>query len=602
MTEETVIDAAKPGFLKRIPRRIRIATLVVAIGGLVVWNIFPPDVPNKPIVLAREADGTLREQGGEDAGALAFNAHLGELKSQNSTSSVSSSGHSNPAFFAARHLIIINQSDDVLMERVGVELLDQLKQLLAVDRLEYYPFGHMPELGGLAPDFYVTLKLKSKEVSGLINDKLDATVKSTLGSTPANSSFSSFDDLTPPIVRLHASVEVRHQSTYFGVESSSAVYVLQGRDIAKQIASQLKTKFDEARADHGALPEIPIELANPEYSPIPEFKFLDQLGAKVVTSAHRLMTPNETFWRLTTDKTTDELFGAIKSEFVDSGWRLDHEETSFPRSAILRFVDRPRVLMIFPADRDELPRTADEPQPEHVDYFVHYRDRVSSDVLESAIEQVLEQPKPDVNFLVAFHGRGSSSQRGRIISLLEEESPGTIAIWSKLADHYSSRKDIEGCRRALRMLTCLKHLSSNGSSIENKIRNIAKKQKIDESEFESPTRDDWLTLGLVEMTEDGLPEPIEFGLGTCVGFFDIGEDGKVWVYSIVINDTGTSQLEAVRMKCSGGSRSWSSGEIFNSSRTTDHHSFGRGQGQGRVELTTEKLSDDRFLTTLRPTE
>lgn len=602
MTEETVTDTAKPRFLSRIPRRIRIVTLVVACGGFVVWNIFPPDIPRKPIVLAREADGTLREQDGNDAGGLAFNAHLGELKSSNETFTTSSSGHSNPAFFAARHLIIINQADDVLMERVGVELLDQLKQLLAVDRLEYYPFGHTPELGGLSPDFYVSLDLKSKAVSGLVNDKLDATVKAKLGSSLARSSFRSFDDLTPPIVHLHADVEVRHRSTYFGVESSAAAYVLQGRDIAKQIASQLKAKFDEARGDHDALPEMPTELANPEYSPIPKFEFLEPLGAKVVTSAHRLMTPNETFWRLTTDKTTDELFGVIKSELADSGWWLDHEETSFPQSAILRFVDRPRVLMIFPADRDELPRTADETRPVHVDYFVHYRERVSNDVLESAIGQVLEQPKPDVNFLVAFHGRGSSNQRGRIISLLEEESPGTTAIWSKLADHYSSRKDIEGCRRALRMLTCLKHLSSNGSSIENKIRNIAKKQKIEKSEFESPTRDDWLTLGLVEITEDGLPESIEFGFGTCVGFFDIGEDGKVWVYSIVINDTGMSQLEAVRMKCSGGSRSWSSGEIFNSSRTTDHHSFGRGQDQGRVELTTEKLSDDRFLTTLRQTE
>ena len=321
MTEETVVASNKPRFLNRIPRRSRIAAFVVAVVGVAGWNIFPPNVSRNPIVLAREADGVLREQGGEPAGGLSFNAHLGELKSSNETFTISSSGHSNPAFFAARHLIIINLADDVLMERVGFELLDQLRQQLAVDRLEYYPFGHMPELGGLSPDFYVTLQLKTKEVSGLVNDKLDATVKATLGSTLTQSSFSSFDDLTPPIVRLHADVEVRHQSTYFGIESSAAAYTLQGRDIAKQIATQLKAKFDEARGDHGALPEMPNELANPEYSPIPEMKFLDELGAQVVTSTHRLMTANETFWRLTTDKTSDELFGVIKRELSDSGWR-----------------------------------------------------------------------------------------------------------------------------------------------------------------------------------------------------------------------------------------------------------------------------------------
>ena len=111
-----------------------------------------------------------------------------------------------------------------------------------------------------------------------------------------------------------------------------------------------------------------------------------------------------------------------------------------------------------------------------------------------------------------------------------------------------------------------------------------------------------LRIGLVEITDDGQPEPIEFGLDTRVGFFDIDEKGKVWVYSMVINKTGTSQLEAVRMKCSGGSRSWSAGGIFTSGQTIDLHSFRRGEYRGRLELTTEKLSDAQFRATLRLSE
>ena len=152
------------------------------------------------------------------------------------------------------------------------------------------------------------------------------------------------------------------------------------------------------------------------------------------------------------------------------------------------------------------------------------------------------------------------------------------------------------------MLTCLKHLSIDGGSIENKIRDVAKKQAIDKSEFESPTRDDWLTLGLIEITGNTPPEEIEFGLDTRVGFFEFDADGKASVYSSVITNTGTSQLEAVRMKCSGGSRSWSTGGIFTSGQTTDHHSFSRDAGKVRLELTTEKISDVRFLATLRLSE
>ena len=486
-------------------------------------------MPHEPVILAREADGTLREQGPATSNGVGFNAHLGELNSQNQTSCVSSSSHSNPAFFAARHLIIINQSDDVLMERVGAELLDSLKSELAVDRLEYYPLGHMPEPGGLSPDFYVTLELESKEVSGLLSDKLDAKVKANLGSTLAKSSFSSFDQLTPPLVNFHARVKVEHQSTYFGVESSAAAYILQGRDIAKQITNQLKAKFEAAREGHRPIPDIPAELAIPEWTPVPEFNFLSELNAEVLTSTHRLMIHNETFWRLTTNRTTAELFELVKEELTDGGWRVDHEEARFPRNSIMRLVKDSLDVKIFPADRDQLPSSEDELWPEQVDFFVHFRNRVTEDVIESVIGKTLEKEDPDLDLLLVFLGRASVDQRAKIISLLENLKPGTSASWMALADHYSSRKDVDGCRRALRMLTCLEHVSKDGSTVSQKIRSIAKKHKIDKSEYESPEREDWLALGLVELSVEEKVEPIEFGLGASAGFFAIDAEGKVTV-------------------------------------------------------------------------
>lgn len=256
-------EVSKPGLIRRIPRRVRIGTLILFGGVAVLWKAFPPNVPQQPVILAREADGTLRKQDKPSGNILSFNAQLGKLKSQNLTSCVSSSSHSNPAFFAARHLIIINQSDDILMERIGAELLESLKTELAVDRLEYYPLGHMPELGNVAPDFYVTLEMESKKVSGLMNDKLEAKVKATLGSMLSKSNYSSFDHLTPPLVNLNTTVEVDHRSTYFGVESSSAAYIMQGRDIAKEITKQFKAKFDAAREGHNPIPVLPKELAEP---------------------------------------------------------------------------------------------------------------------------------------------------------------------------------------------------------------------------------------------------------------------------------------------------------------------------------------------------
>lgn len=587
------------GLIQRIPRRIRIGALVLLGSAVVIWNVFPPSVPQEPVILARDADGTLRDQREQGGARLTFNAHVGELKSENSTFCGSSSSHSNPAFFAARHLIIINRSDDILMERVGVELIESLKTELAVDRLEYYPLGHMPELGSLSPDFYVTLDLDNKKVSGLLSEKLDAAVKATLGTTLSKSSFTSHDHLTPPLVNLHANVEVQHKSTYLGVESSAAAYILQGRDIAKQITSQLKAKFEAAREDHGPIPEMPSGLAEPAWSPIPEFDFLRSLKAEVETSTHRMMMHNETFWRLTTDKTADKLFAIVKEELVEKNWRIDHEETSFPRSSILRLVDGSRVLKVFPAGRNELPSSSDDAWPERVEFFVHYRDRVSTDVIESAIGNVLDQPEPDVDFLLVFHSRASGEQRPKIISLLEGQKPGTSASWMALADHYSSRKDVDGCCRALRMLTCLVHLARDGSAISNKVRDIAKKHDIRKSDYELPGREYWLKVGLIELPEEGEAERIEFGLGVQAGFFEIDSEGKATVYSIVINEIGDSQLEGTHMKCSGGSRSWSTGRALNSSQKTDQHSFSRHPNNGRLEMTTEQLAPKRFRTSVR---
>ncbi len=604
MSDETMIETSsgelpRRGLIRRIPRRIKIGAIVLLGSAVVIWNVFPPNVPQEPVILARDADGTLREQGEQGGDRLTFNAHLGELKSENSTFCGSSSSHSNPAFFAARHLIIINRSDDILMERVGAELIESLKTELAVDRLEYYPLGHMPELGSLSPDFYVTLELDSKKVSGLLSEKLDATVKATLGTTLSKSSFTSHDHLTPPLVNLHADVEVNHKSTYLGVESSAAAYILQGRDIAKQITSQLKAKFEAAREDHGPIPEMPIGLAEPDWSPIPELDCLKSLKAEVETSTHRLMIHNETFWRLTTDKTADELFAVVKEELIAKNWRIDHEETSFPRSSILRLVDGSRVLKVFPADRNELPSSADDVWPASVEFFVHYRDRVSTDVIESAIGDTLDKPTPDVDFLLVFHSRASREQRPKIISLLEGQKPGTPASWMALADHYSSRKDVDGCRRALRMLTCLKHVARDGSSLSDKIRKIAKKHDIEKGDYESPRREDWLDLGLIELPEEGQAEPIEFGLGVQAGFFEIDSEGKATVYSVVVNEIGESQLEGTHMKCSGGSRSWSTGRGLNSSQKTDHHSFSRHPNKGRLEMTTEQLAPNRFRTSVQ---
>lgn len=169
-------------------RWIRIGLLFVLVAFLAVWNLLPPGVVRNPLVLGRGDDGKMHEQSPEHDSGLNFNAHVGTLRSQNNTMTASSESHSNPAFFSDRSLVILNLSNHVLMERIGIELLELLKADNQFDRVEYYPAGHGPEIGAKAPDLFLCMNLESIEESGIASQTLKAIVSTTLGSSPAASS------------------------------------------------------------------------------------------------------------------------------------------------------------------------------------------------------------------------------------------------------------------------------------------------------------------------------------------------------------------------------------------------------------------------------
>jgi hypothetical protein len=118
--------------------------------------------------MGRGDDGKLHEQPEKAGNGLHFNAHVGVLKSQNNTSTGSSESHSNPAFLADRSLVIFNRSNHVLMERIGTELLEQLKADSHFDRVAYYPAGQLPEAGAEAPDLWLSINLDSIAESGIV--------------------------------------------------------------------------------------------------------------------------------------------------------------------------------------------------------------------------------------------------------------------------------------------------------------------------------------------------------------------------------------------------------------------------------------------------
>ncbi|MBM4076536.1 MAG: hypothetical protein FJ267_12975, partial [Planctomycetes bacterium] len=272
---------------------MKIGLVLLLVGFLAVWNLLPPEVVRRPVVMGRGDDGKLHEQSPEHVSGLHFNAHVGALKSQNNTTTASTESHSNPAFFADRSLVILNLSDHLLMERIGTELLGQLKADNQFDRIEYYPAGQGPEMGAEAGDLFLSLTLESIDESGIIGRSLKATVAATLGRSPAASNHSVNDHLSPPIVSLKADISVDHESSLAGIESSSARYSQQGKDIAKHLMTSVSGKLKTLREKYRSLRNLPSSL-RPEFVVAPEFEFLMRLNATRQTSVHGFMFHNET--------------------------------------------------------------------------------------------------------------------------------------------------------------------------------------------------------------------------------------------------------------------------------------------------------------------
>lgn len=586
-----------PGRIRKFLRRFRLPLLILTVACIAVWHLLPADVHRDPVLLARDDAGQLDEVEPVGGRGVNFNAHLGTLKANNSTTTSTSSSHSNPSFFSARSLTIVNLSDDVLMERIGTELLELLKEELALDRLEYYPVGHLPKPGSLGPDFFLTLSLDSKKHSGLLSDTLDANVRARIGSCLARSSYSVHDHLTPPTVRVNSEIRIEHHSTFSGVESSAAAYVLQGRDIAKQISGVVTKLINDLADKHDPMPEMPDGLRKPKYRPTPEFQFVDDLEASQLTTSRGLMIHNETFWKFTSSKPAADIFELAGAELTASDWTIEHSETKYPRSSVFRANSGSRFLVIFPAQRDQLPMSPDDPITRPVEYFVRYVDRVDRDSLQTLLEQILAQESPDLELLLALRGLAKSDLNRRIISLVEERKPGSVAGWMALAEAYSSTKDIEKCIGALRRLTCLKQTLTDASNVDSRIKSIAKKHELDESDYDNPSREDWLAAGLVEIKTDSETEAIEFGLNQTISFFAIGADGKAHVYSVKLSSDGSATPTATHLYSSNGSRSWSTVNVFHGAQTTDERTFSeRGPGPERnlVTIRIKKLDDSRF--------
>ncbi len=576
-------------------RRIKVGLVIVCVLFLAVWNLLPLDVVREPVVLGRGGDGALHEVPPKPAGIrLQFNAQAGALQSQNTTITGGTESHSDPAFLADHSLMILNLSDHPLMERIGTELLKQLRTDSRLDRLTYYPRGHSPEAGTEAPDLVLSINLESIDESGITGRTLKAKVMMTLGSSLAASHYSVNDDLSPPIVGLNVNSTVEHQSSMTGIESSSAKYTLQGQDITKQLANAVSDKLKALREKFSPLPKLPAAM-RPEFVAAPEFAFLKRLQATRRTSFHGFMFHNETFWQFTSSENAEPLLASVRDELQESGWRIEHLEARPGQGIHLRAEKGGAILEVFPIE-NRFHRPVENKEPRGpIQFQVRYLHRMNAAELNAVVAELLSAAKPDIEMLLLLNRFASAEQRPQIIKLIAEHPPRSIGVWLMLAGAASGENDVDACRRSLVRAKLLLRTVTIPGDYEQRIKDLAKKQKIEEASLKQFDRNILTELGIQELIAGAAPTTVEVTDNSAASFFVSDGAKENTVLTVRIQSDGNSRpnssASVTYLFVSENSREWSTHGAFHG-RSQESQEFTIGKFQ--FTITIEKLDNGSF--------
>ena len=225
---------------------LRLLLALIALACVLLWLAWRPKVPVAQVRLTRGADGRLMPVDDSSSSGFTLEFHVGGINASNSLTTTSSESGPSQARFACRRLAIFNESDHLLMQRVGANLLTQLDDLKGFQQVQYYPYGVKPEPGELAPDVTVSLQLDEISSSGFAPArKLNAQVRLTAASTLLGCPSHYYSNgLNPPAVEFDMTMTLDHQSTSVGIGTPSARYKLAAADISKQLSSALTEKLN----------------------------------------------------------------------------------------------------------------------------------------------------------------------------------------------------------------------------------------------------------------------------------------------------------------------------------------------------------------------
>ncbi len=554
--KQTEVDSERPR-----PRKFRwlmyaLLAIVAVAGGL--WFLPSPETINQPVRLVRDANGTLNYEVAP-ARQFTFVANAASIESQNSLSTASSVVHSKPDYFADRSISIINLSDHLLAKRAAECMVGLLAEDDTLQQIDYYPPGHSPVHGSKATDLYVMLEMVSVKRSRF-GGELQANFSASFGTVPFRSNVSTSDDLSLPTLKFASSINLGHQSSMSGVESSGSEYLLQGKDIGTQLAESIKSQLKDLREDELRLPTLPSEFF-PEWTETPDFEFIDRHSATEFLCVNGLCVSNDTFWLISSSEDSQPLIRSIYEELSGSGWIGKWQ----PTNSFLRMRNDAQVIEVFERKRELFgsPVAISNQSPPQTDVVIHYRRSLSPEARASVYEKMLTMEHPDTERLLDLRKMGTTEQQNRLMQLVQKNWPRSAKSLLSLAETYSEQKDLEKTLEALKAVSCLQSIDPGLLNETKRYQELLDQHKIKRSDIARPDRATIERLGF-PFLESGFETAEMFVReGESAAFYTGGKNNKWPVVAITfhgIRDATNKYYEVTTLVGNvDGGRSWSRG-------------------------------------------
>lgn len=589
---KSTMHAEPPQATKKSSQGLRMAAsaallfvaLLVALGVYAMVGPGPP-VP-RGVLTATAVDGGDKHyrQEGEVSEQPSITGTATKIDSQRSVSASTSTSSAGGARLFDNTLAIYNLDDDLLMQRIGLAVFEQLRDGGRFRQIRYVPAGKTLPPGDRVPDVFVTLDKVSWEESGWPGRKqFTGHFRVTASDQFRRSNHSYQSNLSPPRVQFRWQAEINYAAKQTGIESSGARYQAVGGDLGKEIAGKVTELLDSLATEHSRAGELPMHLY-PEYKPLPTFGFLARLEAQKLVDGPAFMEHAVGVWQTPPTRLPQEVVATVRQSLTEDGWEVSGGDNDHH---YLRATRELEVVTVFPED-DGL-TIGGQDADAGARMFVVYMHSMPADEVQAAVERMFEEGAPE-SALLTFQNHWYQ-HRDLVEQYFEEYTPTQAESWLQLA-RLRKQSDPEAARNALLRANALLRVLRQESP-DASMKKLAEELGLGQLP-EHVSHEMIALLGLGELREPGeIQVTVRENEPAAVW---LGEEDKaqLWLLLTPIRRPGstperTLRIQMLELSEGGWSRSEQTGGDLEEGGRPVHAQF--VGGNQRVEVFSESAPD-----------